>query len=73
MFLPFEEFYLPGYNAVHSGESQPTFQRNMSPPSSWLKSKTNKKLTRSKKRLCLPRAGFLLGLLFDPEDRSTFF
>jgi hypothetical protein len=21
----------------------------------------------------LPRAGFLLGLLFDPEDRSTFF
>jgi hypothetical protein len=28
-----EKLYLPGYNAVYSGESQPTFQRNMLPSS----------------------------------------
>jgi hypothetical protein len=26
-------FYLPGYNAVYSGESLSTFRRNMVPPS----------------------------------------
>jgi hypothetical protein len=30
----YEEFYLLGYNAMRSVESQPTFQRNMPPPSS---------------------------------------
>jgi hypothetical protein len=29
-----KEFYLLGYNAVQPAESQPTFRRNMSPPSS---------------------------------------
>jgi hypothetical protein len=32
--MPREEFYLLGYNAVKSVECQPTFRRNMSPPSS---------------------------------------
>jgi hypothetical protein len=27
----YEEFYLQGYQAVHSAESQPTFQQNISP------------------------------------------
>jgi hypothetical protein len=48
----YEESYLLGYNAVWSVESQSTFWRNMSPPSSWY----------------LLRAGFLLGLFFHPED-----
>jgi hypothetical protein len=39
-----EEFYLLGYNAVRSVESQPTFRRNMLPPSSWSKYKPSKKL-----------------------------
>jgi hypothetical protein len=31
----YEEFYLLGYNAVWSVESQLTFRENMSPQSSW--------------------------------------
>jgi hypothetical protein len=38
-----EEFYLLGYNAVQSAESQPTFLSNKSPPSSELKSKPSRK------------------------------
>jgi hypothetical protein len=34
-----KDVYLLAYNALYSGESQPTFRRNMSPPSSELKSK----------------------------------
>jgi hypothetical protein len=33
----YEEYYLVGYNAVYSIESQPTFRRNISPPSLTLK------------------------------------
>jgi hypothetical protein len=39
----FEEFCLLGYNAVYSVESQPTFQRNISPPFSRSKNKPSKK------------------------------
>jgi hypothetical protein len=38
-----EEFYLLGYNAVQSVESQTTFLRNISPPASRLKRKPRKK------------------------------
>jgi hypothetical protein len=36
-------FCLLGYNALHSTESQLTFQRNMLPPSSGSKNKLSKK------------------------------
>jgi hypothetical protein len=36
-----QEYYLPGYNDVQSAESQPTFWRNMSPPSSGSKKNAN--------------------------------
>jgi hypothetical protein len=49
-----KEFSLMGYNAIQCGESQPTFQWNISLPSSGL-------------------VGFLLGLLFDPEDGDNMF
>jgi hypothetical protein len=43
-YIPcFEEFCLLGYNPVYSVESQPTFRRNMSPPSSGSKYKPSKK------------------------------
>jgi hypothetical protein len=38
-----EELYLLRYNAVQSIESQPTFRRNISPPSSGSKNKPSKK------------------------------
>jgi hypothetical protein len=38
-----EGFYLLGDNAMYSVESQPALRRKMSPPSSELKSKPNKK------------------------------
>jgi hypothetical protein len=37
-----EEYYLLGYNAVYSAESQPTFRRNISLPFSGLKNKPSK-------------------------------
>jgi hypothetical protein len=37
------EFYLMGYNAMESTESQPIFRRNVSSPSSELNSKPRKK------------------------------
>jgi hypothetical protein len=39
MSFPYEESYPLSYNAMLSVESQPMFQRNMSPPSSGLKNK----------------------------------
>jgi hypothetical protein len=43
-----EEFYLLGYNAVLSVESQnPTFRRNMPPPSSGSKNKHKKKSVKT--------------------------
>jgi hypothetical protein len=38
-----DEYYLLGYNAVQSVESQPTFRRNLLPPSSGSKNKPSKK------------------------------
>jgi hypothetical protein len=39
----YAEFYLLGHNAMYSVESQPTFRRNLSPPSSGSKNKLSKK------------------------------
>jgi hypothetical protein len=38
-----EEYHLLGYNAMWSVESQPTFRRNISPPSSGSRNKLSKK------------------------------
>jgi hypothetical protein len=38
-----EEYYLLGYNTMKSVESQATFRRNISPPSSRSKNKPSKK------------------------------
>jgi hypothetical protein len=54
----YEEFYLLGYNYVQSVESQPTFRRNISPPSLLA--------------TCF-HVGFLFGLVFDFEVRRCMF
>jgi hypothetical protein len=41
----YEEYHHLGYNAVQSVDSQPTFRRNISPPSSGPKHKPSKKAT----------------------------
>jgi hypothetical protein len=46
----YEEFYLLGYNAVYSAEYQPSFQRNISPPSSGLENKQKKKKKRNPRK-----------------------
>jgi hypothetical protein len=56
----YKEFCLLGYNAVQPGESQLTFWRNISPPSSGSRSST----------CCLLHAGFLLDLFLQAEDGS---
>jgi hypothetical protein len=48
-----EEVYLLGYIAVYSVESQPTFQRNMSLPSSGSKKGPSKKPAWQAQQLCL--------------------
>jgi hypothetical protein len=49
----------------------PTFRRNISPTSSVSKNKPSKKLAETGYKLIT--AGFLLGLLFDHEDRGIMF
>jgi hypothetical protein len=44
VFAQSEELYLLGCNTVSSVESEPTFQRNMSPLSAGSKNKRSKKL-----------------------------
>jgi hypothetical protein len=66
-FVLNEEFYLRGYISRYSGESRPTFRRNISPSLSGLKN--NQCDTPS----CLLNAGFLLGSLFIPENGGDIF
>jgi hypothetical protein len=62
----------PMYNPVCSVESQPTFQRNISPPSSGSKSKPSKKPAWKWMATCF-HTGFLLGLFFNHEDGGDIF
>jgi hypothetical protein len=55
-----EEFYLLGYSAVQSSESQTTFLGTY-------------RLHLLSSNCCLVHAGFLLGLLFDSEDGGNMF
>jgi hypothetical protein len=63
-----EELYLVGFNAVKSVESQRTFRRNISAPSSCSKNKPSIGLLVT----CFD-ADFFLVLLFDPEDGDDTF
>jgi hypothetical protein len=51
-FQNFKEYYLLGWNAVTFGES-PTFQRNISPRCSGLKSKARQETGRSRQQVGL--------------------
>jgi hypothetical protein len=63
-----EEFYL-----LWSAERQPTFRRNISPPSSGPKNKPSKKPDIRALLANLFHAGFLLGLFLCPEDGGDMF
>jgi hypothetical protein len=54
-------------------ESQQTFRRDISPPSSGITSKPSKKQASRRQQSELLLAGFLLHLLFDPEDGGDVF
>jgi hypothetical protein len=76
----YDEFYLLGYNAVYSIESQPTFRKNMSPPSSGSKNKQSKKLVwkyvASRNSAPLDtwfHTGVLFGLCFNSEYEDDVF
>jgi hypothetical protein len=74
----YEDFYLLGYNAVYSGEIQPSFGRNITFQSSEFQSKPSKKLAINREKpgqKVSPKASpltacFLLCLLFNPDDGS---
>jgi hypothetical protein len=62
----FEEFSHLVYDALQPVENRQKFQRNISPPSSVLKSKPNKKPARCRQQT-------LFGLLFSPVDGGDNF
>jgi hypothetical protein len=63
-----EEFYLLGYNVAYSVERQPTFRRNMSPPSSGSNYKPSKETAWK-----LPPPAFTLCLFCDSKDGGDVF
>jgi hypothetical protein len=67
---PTSVYDLLGYKAVWAVESQPTYRRNISPPSLVLKYKASK--IRTLLSTCF-RAGTLFGLFFYSEDGGDMF
>lgn len=68
--IDLEEFCLVWWNAVYSSESQPTFQKNISPPCSGSESKAQRKPAWSRQLralICLLHAGLLLVLFIDSK------
>jgi hypothetical protein len=66
----YKGFYLLGYNAMYSTETQPTFRRNMSPQSSGSKNKPRK---TSEWKQAASRGGILVGVSLDPEHGGDMF
>jgi hypothetical protein len=64
-----KKYDLLGCNAVYFGRSLQTFGRNLPLPYSGLKRKLSNKSSISGWQV----AGFVLGLLFEPEDGSSMF
>jgi hypothetical protein len=71
--LHYEMFCLLGYIAMYSVENRPTFRRNISPPSSEMANKPTRNPSESMWQAESFHAGFLLDLLFDPEDGDKMF
>jgi hypothetical protein len=70
----YEELYLLGNNAMQTLKAQPTFRRNMLPPSSGLKNKPNRnryKSWRKAEQLCLPSAFTLVPFSSYSSNRKT--
>jgi hypothetical protein len=65
--IGYEDFYLLGYDAMQSVGSQLTIRRNVSLPSSRLKSKLEEQPYFSL------QVAFFLGLLFNPDDGGDIF
>jgi hypothetical protein len=71
--IEFAKFYLLGQNAMQSVKSTLTFVWNMSPPSSGLKGKSNKRPEWRICTCCLLHIYLLIDLLFNPEGGSDTF
>jgi hypothetical protein len=66
--LNYEEYGIVGFETAYFGNS-PAFRRRMSPPSSVSKTKPSKKRASGMKAEVLSDlAGFVLVLIFNPED-----
>jgi hypothetical protein len=74
--VKFEEYHLLGYKAVKSVKCQPTFRRNILPPSSESKKQDEQETGMKAGCICLPPTFtpvFCSALFFDPEDGKDMF
>jgi hypothetical protein len=67
----YEEFYLLAHNAMYFVESQPTFRKNTSPPSSGLRSKPSKQPSKQSV-CCLLVCFYQTARLHIPEDSTLY-